>query len=408
MVPFFIVLSEPSIKTGIHIAGIPFEFILFAITLIGVAIFHKYTLRVSLAGLAALLIYKIFYLDFSIVGHIIGNETYKGEWSILLNLFGLLTGFAILAKRFEESNIPLHLPHLLPDDWKGSFVLLAIICFISAFLDNIAAAMIGGAIAHVVYKGKVHIGFLAAIVAASNAGGAGSVLGDTTTTMMWIDGVDAVDVLHATVGSFGALLFFGYFAAKQQDKLQPIMKEDKKHNSKIDFVQLTMVLMVLAGAIVTNVLFDFPAIGVWAAILVCAPFRKTPWDEIPGAIKGSVFLLALVISASLMPVEALPKASWQSAFTLGFISSIFDNIPLTKLALDQGGYDWGVLAYSVGFGGSMIWFGSSAGVALSNMYPEVKSVGKWVKNGWHVAVAYIIGFFLLLWIMGWNPHVPHK
>ena len=40
-----------------------------------------------------------------------------------------------------------------------------------------------------VFRGKVHIGYLAAIVAASNAGGAGSVVGDTTTTMMWIDGV---------------------------------------------------------------------------------------------------------------------------------------------------------------------------------------------------------------------------
>ena len=30
------------------------------------------------------------------------------------------------------------------------------------------------------------------------------------------------------------------------------------------------------------------------------------------------------------------------------------------LALKQGGYDWGVLAYAVGFGGSMIWFGSSS------------------------------------------------
>ena len=71
-----------------------------------------------------------------------------------------------------------------------------------------------------------------------------------------------------------------------------------------------------------------------------------------------------------MPVEKLPAASWQTTFGLGFISAVFDNIPLTALALKQGGYDWGMLAYAVGFGGSMIWFGSSAGVALSNMYPR--------------------------------------
>jgi Na+/H+ antiporter NhaD/arsenite permease-like protein len=68
-------------------------------------------------------------------------------------------------------------------------VLLALIWFLSSFLDNIAAALIGGAVAHTVFRGKVHIGYLAAIVAASNAGGAFSVVGDTTTTMMWIAGV---------------------------------------------------------------------------------------------------------------------------------------------------------------------------------------------------------------------------
>ena len=86
-----------------------------------------------------------------------------------------------------------------------------------------------------------------------------------------------------------------------------------------------------------------------------------------------------------MPVEELPRPTWQSALGLGFVSAVFDNIPLTALALRQGGYDWGVLAYAVGFGGSMIWFGSSAGVALASLYPEAKSTGRWLREGWHVA-----------------------
>lgn len=120
-------------------------------------------------------------------------------------------------------------------------------------------------------------------------------------------------------------------------------------------------------------------------------------------IKGSAFLLSLVLSASLMPVETLPAASWQTALGLGFISAVFDNIPLTALALEQGGHDWGMLAYAVGFGGSMIWFGSSAGVALSNLFPESRSVGAWIRHGWHVVVAYPLGFFILLWLLGWQP-----
>ena len=66
-----------------------------------------------------------------------------------------------------------------------------------------------------------------------------------------------------------------------------------------------------------------------------------------------------------------------------------------------------MVAYAVGFGGSMIWFGSSAGVAISNMYPEAKSVGNWLRGGWHVTVAYILGFFALLLTLGWQPHAAH-
>jgi Na+/H+ antiporter NhaD/arsenite permease-like protein len=108
----------------------------------------------------------------------------------------------------------------------------------------------------------------------------------------------------------------------------------------------------------------------------------------------------------MMPVEHLPTASWPSAFGLGFFSAVFDNIPLTALALKQGRYDWGFLAYAVGFGGSMLWFGSSAGVAISNMYPEARSVGQWLRHGWLLPVAYTIGFFLMLAALGWHPDRP--
>jgi hypothetical protein len=126
------------------------------------------------------------------------------------------------------------------------------------------------------------------------------------------------------------------------------------------------------------------------------------------ALRSAIFLLALVLSASLMPVETLPPASWPSALTLGFVSAFGGSLPLTKLALTQGGYDWGFLAYAVGFGGSMLWFGSSAGVALAAIYPQTRSAVAWVRGGWHIILAYILGFFALLYTLGWNPHPSHK
>jgi len=392
---------------GIHVAGIPFEFILFGATLVSVAVYHNHTLKVALIGLAVITLYKVIFEGFSPVGHFLGSDTHAGEWGILLNLFGLLTGFAVLADHFERSHVPGHLPQILPGGWLGVLAFLFLIFVLSTFLDNIAAAMIGGSLAQALFKGKVHIGFLAAIVAASNAGGAGSVLGDTTTTMMWIDGVSAFDVLHGFVASAAAFLVFGIPAAIRQHRMTPVQATVGDPVS-IDWVRISVVAFILGGAIATNILLEFPALGVWGAILVSLSVRRPDWKVLPSAISGSIFLLSLVFSASMMPVEELPPASWPTSLLLGFVSSVFDNIPLTKLALDQMGYDWGLLAYAVGFGGSMIWFGSSAGVALSNMYPQIKSVKAWVRNGWFIAVAYLVGFFVLLLVLGWNPHAPHK
>jgi Na+/H+ antiporter NhaD/arsenite permease-like protein len=310
------------------------------------------------------------------------------------------------------------MPPILPDDWKGGLALLAMVFVLSAFLDNIAAALIGGTVARHVYRGKVHIGYLAALVAASNAGGSGSVVGDTTTTMMWIDGVSPLSVVKAYVAAVTALLVFGVPAAHQQHAFQPIVKNTATHKP-IDGMRVAIVLAILLAAITANVtanlynpdlLGRLPVIGlaVVAAILVTAPLRTPDWSILPETFKGTVFLLALVLSASLMPVEALPVASWPTTLGLGFVSAVFDNIPLTALALRQGGYDWGMLAYAVGFGGSMLWFGSSAGVALSNMYPEAKSAWSWLKAGWHVALGYVVGFFVMLLLVGWNPDAPHR
>src|SRR4029079_861404 len=91
----------------------------------------------------------------------------------------------------------------------GAFALLVIVCVLSSFLDNIAAALIGGGMARGGFRKKVHVAYLAAIVAASNAGGAGSGVGDTTTTMMWIAGVSPLSVVEAYVAVSVAIFIFG-------------------------------------------------------------------------------------------------------------------------------------------------------------------------------------------------------
>jgi Na+/H+ antiporter NhaD/arsenite permease-like protein len=393
---------------------LPFEFVIFGVTLAGVAIFHRRALPIAATGFLLVVAWQWLFGEFPAGPGAAGlAQHFAHEWVILVNLLFLLVGFALVAAHFESSGLPEALPRFLPDDWKGAFALLVVVWVISGFLDNIAGALIGGAMAHTLFRGKVCVGYLAAIVAAANAGGAGSVIGDTTTTMMWISGVSPLAVLHAYVAAAAALLVFGLPAAHWQQRFAPIVK-DNAPMVRIDWTRAAIVLAVLSAAVAVNVgvnatmperAEEFPFIGTAVAVtlLASAAVRRPDWSILPGAFKGTLFLLCLVATASLMPVEELPAASWQTAFGLGFVSAFFDNIPLTALALKQGGYDWGVLAYAVGFGGSMIWFGSSAGVAISNMYPEARSTPRWLREGWPVVVAYVAGFAVLMAMLGWQP-----
>ena len=86
------------------VAGIPLDFILFAATLLGVALFHHHTLYVALTGLAVITLYKLGFGDFSGVTGLTGLFGLLGhEWVTLANLLGLLLGFALLADHFERS-----------------------------------------------------------------------------------------------------------------------------------------------------------------------------------------------------------------------------------------------------------------------------------------------------------------
>ena len=375
-----------SAADGPAVAGIPVEFILFALTLLGVALFHHHTLAVGLTGLASIVLYKFVFTGFVAgpgVGGLVGH--FQHEWVTLANLFCLLMGFALLARHFEKSHVPVILPKYLPDDWKGAFLMLVMVFVLSSFLDNIAAALIGGAMAHQLFRAQGPY----RLPRGDRRSLERRRLGQRRRGHHDDDDVDRRRVArsmctHAYAAAFVALVVCGIPAAIQQQRYSPILKHAHAH-THVDWKRIYIVATILVAAMgrtstsmrcmrISSNRFPFIGVAVWIAIVATLWLRRPDWEILPETAMGSLFLLSLVSCASMMPVEKLPLASWTTALGLGFVSAVFDNIPLTALALKQGGYDWGVLAYAVGFGGSMIWFGSSAGVALSNMYPEARSV----------------------------------
>ena len=76
-----------------------------------------------------------------------------------------------------------------------------------------------------------------------------------------------------------------------------------------------MLTVALVVNVITNIHFPallgrVPVLGlsVWAVLLLAAPLRRPDWTVMPETFKGTIFLLAIVTAASMMPVEKLPAA----------------------------------------------------------------------------------------------------
>jgi hypothetical protein len=110
-----------------------------------------------------------------------------------------------------------------------------------------------------------------------------------------------------------AVVVCGIPASIRQHRYSPILKDAHAH-THVDWRHIFIVGLILSFAVVTSVVLNlrFPAFA----------------DRFP----------------------FIGAASWPATLGLGFLSAVFDNIPLTALALKQGGYDWGMLAYAAGCG----------------------------------------------------------
>jgi Na+/H+ antiporter NhaD/arsenite permease-like protein len=298
---------------------------------------------------------------------------------------------------------------------------------LSTVLDNIAAAMIGGTILLSRYENDAPFRMLVGIICASNLGGAGSPVGDTTTVMMFVSNdpvVPTAQIFAAFVATIPAMILISLWAVRHDMKPQSAhpdvalllhraddaapdtdaeMGEDDivylavgEEQKRIQW-RMVMALLAVPGLIIGNFL-DQPGLGLWMGLGLGLLFGWTRISllEIWKALPGTLFLCVLVATAELLPLEALkPQLEYLGrdtvAILMGLLSAWFDNIPLTAVCLQLKGFDWGLLAYSVGYGGSAMWFGSSAGVALGLLFKDVYNTKKWFSAFFVVTATYLAG-----------------
>lgn len=411
-------------------------FVVFSLMLMGLMVFHHHKLWCVALGFTVLSV--AFMLNGS-VGDWLEHFGDHHRSHLLINLALLLPGFALAAHYFEHSGSSKGLAKVLTSD----VALLWAIFGLSTILDNIAAAMIGGTILMARYgQGNVPFSMLVGVIGASNLGGAGSPVGDTTTVMMFISespSVPVVQIAAAMVAAFPAQALLVWWAVRHNAVPIALNEETwRKEAAHLDQVahaptegaldvraeedaaalsegalqksmQWKMVLPLLAvpGLIVGNI-FDQPGIGLWSGLLagILLGWNRFEWRACKDALPNTLFLVLLVAAAEMLPLTSLiptlqdmmAQGVWGMIaliVLIGIASAFFDNIPLMAVCLSLGalgvGLDWGLTAYCLGYEGSAMWFGSSAGVALGLQYKEVYDTKRWVKPYLAVTTSYLAG-----------------
>lgn len=418
--------------------------VMFVAMLVGLLLLHHHKLWVVIAGflvIGATFVWGHGWTEegVSLSEGLTEFAHHFSEWHrfhLLYNLTLMLPGFALVAHYFEHSGASQGIAKMLR---KDALVLWAVF-WLSMILDNIAAAMIGGTILLAMYgKGRVPFPMLIGIICASNLGGAGSPVGDTTTVMMFVSQdpkIGVLEIMTAFVATIPAQLLLVAWAARSGQGIMPTTGipelpteareeyddrhlgednvralEEGTHEKRVNW-RWILPLLGIPGLVVGNLL-DQPGFGLWAGVLLGVLLgwirfeRKAAWSALP----NTAFLVLLVATAEMLPLhevkpylEALTRD--QIAILMGLLSAWFDNIPLTAICLSLKDFDWGLLAYCAGFGGSAMWFGSSAGVALGLLFKEVYDTKRWIKPFFVVTGIYLAGvacymaaFHGLPWLM---------
>jgi len=366
----------------------------FILSLAALTVFHHHKLWI--VGLAFPLLSLIYISGQEQgVGAWLAHFSRHEEYHLLYNLALLLPGFALIAYYFEHSGVDARLSKYITSD-AG---LLVAVCLLSAVLDNIAAAMIGGVLVRARYgKANAPFALLVGVICASNLGGAPSPIGDTTTVMLFIAGKPVVALFASVVAVVAALA--AVIVITTRHGVAPLTPRSGRP-TPVKW-SLFWPMLGIPGLLAGNIAFEQPGLGLWAGLLLGCLIGRTRLrlQELHPAgatMNGMIFLVLLVAAAGMIPTEAfrplMARLSADSmAYALGVLSAFFDNIPLTKFALSLDGFDWGLLAYAVGFGGSATWFGSSAGVALGTHFPQLYQTRRWLVPFLQIQAAFLIGF----------------
>jgi len=301
--------------------------------------------------------------------------------------------------------------------------------FISPVADNLTTALILSTVLLTIDKDNRAFLVPGAIniVVAANAGGAWSPFGDITTLMVWVDGkgsfTEFLFLFPAAISGWGitAFLLSRFVPAGEP----PFNADEKRVEIQEGGKQIIgLFALTIALAVISHQVLHLPAM--WGMMFGLALLKMYVYKINVGPtetemnafswiakIENDTLLFFFGILAAVGGLHFLGFLEYFTALYsqfgatavnigVGFLSAIVDNVPVMSAVLKANpdmGVDaqsqWMLVTMTAGVGGSLISFGSAAGVGVMGKMHGIYTFASHMKYAWTVLVGYIVS--IIIW-----------
>jgi len=295
--------------------------------------------------------------------------------------------------------------------------------FISPIADNLTTALILSTVLITIERENKLFLIPGAIniVVAANAGGAWSPFGDITTLMAWTAGKGAFsDFLFLFPASILGYLVTAVLLSKVVPNTVPDfdVTTEKKPELMIGAnVVIGLGVFTIFCAVMSHQVLHLPAM--WGmmfglALLKIYSYRlkkvhNTEFNVFGAMAKienntllfffgilaavGALYFIGWLALAAVVYDPHVLGPTW-SNIGVGFLSAIVDNVPVMSAVLkanpDMVHAQWMLVTLTAGVGGSLISFGSAAGVGVMGKLPGVYTFGAHMKYAWTILIGYVV------------------
>ncbi|MHC3995243.1 sodium:proton antiporter NhaD [Thiomicrolovo sp. ZZH C-3] len=311
--------------------------------------------------------------------------------------------------------------------YKKLFWLTGLLAFfISPVADNLTTALILSTVLFTIDRDnhKFLVPGAINIVVAANAGGAWSPFGDITTLMAWTaQKGEFVDFLFLFVPSIGGWVLTAWLLARFVPAGAPAFDASTETAPQMRDGGMAVVWLgafTIFTAVMGHQFFHFPAM--WGmvfglALLKLYSFRLTKqkrdsFDIFVNMqkIENDTLLFFFGILSAVGALHYVGFLNYihdlygvigatASNIGVGFLSAIVDNVPvmsaILKASPEMGLDQWMLVTMTAGIGGSLISFGSAAGVGVMGRLRGIYTFGAHMKYSWTILAGYILS--LVLW-----------